>query len=120
MLIYFNNLKKPVEKTTMTKFFNAFHSPLGAHASLTLGCKGKKGGPGLELSEPAAENVYIGMTCSDGDGLALPFFDGGENESARFDHENSDTANDASSLGAFRDTAIKRTFKNFYKNILST
>ena len=36
----------------MTKFFNAFHAPLGAHSSFTLGCKGKMGGP-------ACENVYI-------------------------------------------------------------
>ncbi len=95
----------------MTKFFNAFHSPLGAHASFTLGCKGKKGGPGLELSEPACENVYIGMTCGDGGSLALPFFEGGENESARFDHENAGQDCSEARLRVFSDTAISRTFK---------
>ena len=42
-------------------FFNAHHSPMGAFASFTLGCRGAKGGLGLELSKPADQNIFIGL-----------------------------------------------------------
>jgi len=45
----------------MELFFNAMHAPIGAHASFTLGCRGKNGGLGLELGGPADENIYIGV-----------------------------------------------------------
>ena len=96
----------------MTKFFNAFHSPLGSHSSFTLGCKGKKGGPGIELSEPARSGVYIGLSDSNGTSYsALPFYDGVENEAARYDHENTGEDSSDKHIFAFRDAEIKRTFK---------
>lgn len=69
-----------------TIFFNAFHAPIGAHSSFTLGCLGKRGGLGLELGKPADQNVYIGLeTRKGGQFEALPFFEGCEDESARYD-----------------------------------
>lgn len=69
-------------------FFNAQHSPIGAFASFTLGFRGKKGGLGLELGKPADQNIYIGMQSKDGQSYeALPFFEGVEDESARYDVE---------------------------------
>ncbi len=69
-------------------FFNAFHAPIGAHATFTLGCKGKSGGIAVENALPARENVFIG--CEDAAGktlLLLPFADSElADDSARFDH----------------------------------
>ncbi|MBN1113961.1 MAG: beta-xylosidase [Oligoflexia bacterium] len=60
----------------MTIFYNGFHAPIGAHSSFTFGCKGKKGGLGLELWRPADQNVYIGLESKDGKCFeALPFFE---------------------------------------------
>ncbi|MGA1530047.1 MAG: glycoside hydrolase family 52 protein [Kiritimatiellia bacterium] len=71
----------------MSIFFNAFHAPVGAHASFTLGCHGQRGGLGLELGKPADENVYIGVeTRQGGSYQALPFFTGAADEAARYDH----------------------------------
>lgn len=95
----------------MTIFFNAFHSPLGAHASFTLGCAGAKGGFGLELGKPADQNVYIGVeTRKGGTYEALPFFEGSEDESRRYDHAGKgDKAR--SILQAFSHKKITREFR---------
>jgi xylan 1,4-beta-xylosidase len=65
-----------------TTFFNAHHSPIGAFASFTFGCKGALGGFGLELNGPANENVYVGVEEADRPGKykALPFYDSGVHE----------------------------------------
>ncbi len=69
----------------MNLFFNAHHSPVGAHASFTLGFPGAKGGLGLELGKPADQDVYIGVESRDGTCFeALPFFAGSEDESKRY------------------------------------
>src|SRR5262249_3831003 len=71
-----------------TIFYNTQHSPLGAFSSFTLGCKGPKGGLGLELGKPADQNVYIGVEGSEkGQFACLPFYEGVIDESARFDIE---------------------------------
>ena len=67
-------------------FFNAHHSPIGAFASFTLGFPGNKGGLGLELGKPADQNIYIGLETAKKDVFeALPFFQGFEDDRARFD-----------------------------------
>ena len=70
-------------------FYNAHHSPVGAFATLTLGCKGPKGGLGLELGGPADESVYVGVENVDEPGTfrALPFFGGPAVGAADFDVE---------------------------------
>lgn len=67
---------------TAHTFFNAHHSPIGAFASFTFGCKGALGGFGLELKGPANENLFIGVEEASRPGKykALPFFDGADND----------------------------------------
>jgi len=98
----------------MTIFFNAFHSPLGAHSSFTLGCKGKTGGLGLEMDGPACENIYIGVEDNDNKFLALPFFDHEEVlESSRYDHDDksdSEESIEEAVLKPFKTSDITRDF----------
>jgi xylan 1,4-beta-xylosidase len=54
--------------------FYAHHSPFGAFASFTLGRYGRKGGFGLELSGPAAQDVYVAVVRPGEPARALPFF----------------------------------------------
>jgi hypothetical protein len=63
IIVFFLNIIFKNKGILMTIFYNAFHSPLGAHSSFTLGCKGQTGGLGLELGGPACENIY--STSSD-------------------------------------------------------
>jgi hypothetical protein len=94
----------------MTIFLNAFHSPLGAHASLTLGCRGGTGGFGVELGTPANENVYIGVETRGGGAFeALPFFTPPEHHGSSFYHE-SDKEKSRNALRQFAEKAVRRDF----------
>lgn len=92
-------------------FFNAHHSPIGAFASLTLGCKGAKGGLGLELAGPANESLFIG--CEDrekpGSYRALPFFELRSDAELDYHLESADPRE--RTIEPFLDTSIARTFK---------
>ena len=93
--------------------FNAHHSPVGAFASFTLGQFGSKGGFGLELGGPACENVYIGLETPEGGTIqALPFFEGSDDESTRYDvdAEPSQTGSKGPALEPFSPSAVSRTF----------
>lgn len=92
-------------------FFNAHHSPVGAFASLTLGCKGPRGGLGLELAGPADEGVYVGLEERDGSGRyrTLPFYGGTENAATDYDVEGLSDLRYASALTPFADGDISRT-----------
>lgn len=93
-------------------FFNAHHSPIGAFASFTLGCKGGKGGFGLELGKPADQDVYVGLESKEGGYYELlPFFTEADDESKRYDIENNSEENKKSILVPFKDEQIKREFK---------
>lgn len=87
-------------------FFNAMHAPIGAHATFTLGCKGKSGGLGIELSKPADQNLFIGLE-SRTPGLyeALPFWQGSD-EAARFNV--SSDKNRSAALLPYPDGKVKR------------
>jgi hypothetical protein len=98
----------------MSIFFNAFHAPIGAHASFTLGCIGQKGGLGLELGGPSNENLFIGVeTRKGGEYEALPFFRGAGDEAARYDHATAATrkAKHTSALASFDLKAIRRAYE---------
>src|SRR5690554_5030217 len=94
-------------------FYNAHHSPIGAFASFTLGFRGAKGGLGLELGRPANESVYIGFESEKGKYYeALPFYDKGEDESARYDVEKEQS--DSNQMGViipFESSSITRDFQ---------
>jgi len=94
----------------MSIAFNAFHAPIGAHSSFTLGCPGRNGGLGLELEGPADDDVYIALETRQADTYeALPFYAGAEDESQRYDHTKK--RNEAQPiLTAFPRSKIKRDF----------
>jgi len=94
----------------MNLFFNALHSPIGAHSSFTLGCLGKNGGLGLELGGPADDNVYVGVETRQGNAYeSLPFYAGAEDESRRYDHTKKTDATQAY-FTSFTQSEIKRDF----------
>ncbi|WP_181347858.1 glycoside hydrolase family 52 protein [Thalassobacillus sp. CUG 92003] len=94
------------------QFFNAHHSPIGAFASFTLGFKGASGGLGLELGEPANENVYIGLETREGGRYqAFPFFGDPSEDLARFAVGNDQTASDEELIHHFADEEIEREFR---------
>jgi len=99
------------EEVSVSIFFNAFHSPIGAHASFTLGCLGRNGGLGLELGKPADENVFIGVETRAGGAFeALPFFAGAEDEAARYDHDSAGKQARVSVLQPFARDSIQRVY----------
>ena len=66
--------------------FNAQHSPMGAFMSFTCGNPGTKGGIGLQIGQPADQEVFVGLI--DGDRYAdaplqsLPFYIGAVSKAA--------------------------------------
>jgi hypothetical protein len=66
--------------------FNAQHSPMGAFMSFTCGNPGTKGGIGLQIGQPADQEVFVGVI--DGDRYAdaplksLPFYIGAVSKAA--------------------------------------
>ena len=60
--------------------FNAQHSPMGAFMSFTCGNVGTRGGIGLQIGQPADQEVFIGVIdgdrYSDATLKCLPFYVG--------------------------------------------
>jgi hypothetical protein len=63
--------EKPVKPKKLS--FNAHHSPIGSFSTFTLGMFGDKGGPGVELRQPANQSVVIGYEEESGKYAFLPF-----------------------------------------------
>lgn len=95
---------------SMTQFYNAFHSPIGAHSSFTLGCLGAKGGLKVEGSQPADQNIYVGLETKRGGVFeALPFFGGAEDAASMYDHANKNKKSEKL-LIPFNPKKIKRDY----------
>ncbi len=92
-------------------FYNAHHSPAGAFATLTLGCKGAKGGFGLELSGPANDNIFLGFESRTNAGTfqALPFYGGSESAARDYDVEGHSDLSQAGAIDPFEDSEVTRT-----------
>lgn len=95
-------------------FYNAHHSPIGAFATLTFGCKGATGGFGLELKGPADESLYIGAEERDAPGKyrAFPFYGGADFSDASvadFDVEGHSDFKRQRTVFPFPDDEIERT-----------
>ncbi|MGW2690133.1 glycoside hydrolase family 52 protein [Streptomyces sp. NPDC001414] len=92
---------------------NVQHSPMGAHASFTLGHPGSNGGLGLGLAGPAGQNVYIAVEDAPGSGSfgALPFFATDDGDPlARFQGgEDGRTAEPTGPLTALPADCVRRT-----------
>ena len=92
-------------------FYNANHSPIGAYGSFTLGFPGASGGPGMERTGPANTNVYIGMERRKGESYeSFPFFQGGEDESRRYDVEKEAVKKEEGFFDKIPYSEIERTF----------
>lgn len=88
--------------------FHAQHSPMGAHASFTVGMFGAKGGMALEKGGPADSEIYVGYRTASGKLYSLPFFEGKSNEAERFSQTE---ASDADADVVFGAPDINRTYK---------
>lgn len=95
-----------------TPFFNAHHSPIGAFASFTVGCKGPLGGLGLELGGPANESIFVGMEHSETSGLfeTLPFYGEFHDAEVNYDIEHAHAVRSNARIEPFGDEVISRTF----------
>ena len=65
--------------------FHAHHSPMGAHASFTVGMYGAGGGMALQKGAPADNGLYVGYRTSTGKIHYLPFMKDIGNDAERFD-----------------------------------
>ncbi|WP_457329932.1 glycoside hydrolase family 52 protein [Rhizobacter sp. P5_C2] len=85
------------------RFFNTQHAPVGAHASLTLGFPGARGGMDLELCGAPGQSVMVALESAQQPGLfeTLPFCAPPDDaERQRFVSEQGDAHLGASGLGA--------------------
>lgn len=94
-------------------FFNAHHSPVGAFATLTFGCKGSRGGLASELKGPADEAFYVGLEEARRPGMyqCLPFFDGHDAAAsiADYDVEGLSDHQHPPAVFHFPDSEVKRS-----------
>lgn len=68
----------------LTSSFHAQHSPMGAHASFTIGMHGAEGGMALERGGPADSAVFVGYRTASGRMVTLPFYKDISNEAERY------------------------------------
>ena len=64
--------------------FHAHHSPMGAHASFTIGMFGANGGMALEKGSPGDQSVFIGYRSDSGKTRLFPFYENLTNDAERF------------------------------------
>ncbi|MBC8139087.1 MAG: hypothetical protein H8F28_24705 [Fibrella sp.] len=104
----------PVSFAPVASDFHAQHSPFGAFSSFTLGRFGEKGGFGLELGGPAAQDVYVALIRSRGDGTgntvrALPFYAGAQSGGAEAYTGIATASNPSDNWNAYRPEEITRS-----------
>lgn len=97
--------------------FNAQHSPMGAFMSFTCGNPGTRGGIGLQIGQPADQEVFIGVI--DGDRYAdatlkcLPFYVGAASNAAEafmVEQAGPSEANVRPDAEPFAESEIKRCY----------
>ncbi len=95
------------------QFFNTQHAPIGAHASLTLGFPGARGGMDLERCGAPNQDILIALESNERPGLfdVLPFVNlQAGSESARYVADHAGLGGDNIVLRAFAQSAIERKF----------
>ena len=88
--------------------FHAHHSPMGAHASFTLGMFGANGGMALEKGSPGDQSLFIGYRTDSGTTHMLPFSEGLSSDADRFSSD--DDASDENKTVLFGDSEINRDY----------
>ena len=91
-----------------TNSFHAHHSPMGAHASFTLGMFGANGGMALEKGSPGDQSIFIGYRSESGLTRLFPFYENLVNDAERFSQ--GDSQNEARTV-EFRDDEIQRNYR---------
>ncbi len=92
---------------SISKSFHAHHSPMGAHASFTVGMFGAEGGLALEKGSPAQSAVFIGYRNASGKMYTLPFYEGLSNDAERYSQSGED---ESSSAVIFGESEIERQY----------
>ena len=90
-----------------TNSFHAHHSPIGAHASFTVGMFGANGGMGLEKGSPADQSIFIGYRSQSGLTKLFPFYESLVNDAERFSQE--DSQNETRTI-EFSEAEIQRNY----------
>ncbi len=92
--------------------YNAFHSPIGAHSSFTLGCTGRNGGLGVELGGPAGDNVFIGSMGLESKRCEMfPFDESSDCDRERYVEDAGKEPGRQVEVRDFKPAAIKRDFR---------
>ena len=91
-----------------TNSFHAHHSPMGAHASFTLGMFGANGGMALERGSPADQSIFIGYRSESGLTRLFPFYENLVNDAERFSQ--GDPQNQAGTI-EFKEDEIQRNYQ---------
>ena len=91
-----------------TNSFHAHHSPLGAHASFTLGMFGANGGMALEKGSPADQSIFIGYHSESGLTKLFPFYENLVNDAERFSQD--DAKKEAKTV-EFKESEIQRNYQ---------
>ena len=92
---------------SISNSFHAHHSPMGAHASFTVGMFGAEGGLALEKGSPAHSAVFIGYRSASGKMHTMPFYKGLSNDAERYSQSDED---ESSSAVIFGTSEIKRQY----------
>ncbi|MES2933627.1 MAG: glycoside hydrolase family 52 protein [Pseudomonadota bacterium] len=95
------------------QFFNTQHAPIGAHASLTLGFPGARGGMDLERCEAPNQDILIALESADKQGEfdVMPFIDlKAGSEAERYVASHDGLGGDKIVLRAYEQTEIERKF----------
>ena len=88
--------------------FHAHHSPMGAHASFTIGMFGANGGMALEKGTPGDQSVFIGYRSDSGKTRLFPFYKNLTNDAERFSQD--DTVKEQKT-SEFNTDEIKRNYQ---------
>ncbi len=92
-----------------TDSFHAHHSPIGAHASFTIGMFGANGGLALEKGSPGNQSVFVGYRSESGRTCLFPFFEQLVNDAERFSQEDEADSSTNGTL-VFDEQHIKRSY----------
>lgn len=91
-----------------TNSFHAHHSPVGAHASFTLGMFGANGGMALEKGSPADQSIFVGYRSESGLTKLFPFYENLVNDAERFSQD--DSKKEAKTV-EFKESEIQRNYQ---------
>ena len=96
--------------------FNAQHSPMGAFMSFTCGHRGTGGGIGVQIGQPARQNLFVGVKDAarrdDAPLRCLPLFKGSDPDAEKFlvEQAGPSEGNVKANVSAFADDAIARHY----------